>query len=272
MAEVSSRLNLYQFLQAGRIRFHAAHGTDTQPCRIFSANAAGYQYIPWPDIIIPAKILCLQQVTVRSKASQHAHGPGFPAQHFDAHTGTVGREKHKTAVMAVDLVYYAGHAFPDEESKNAYLMPVDGDSKNSRTGYGLERLYKELGSVQTRQVVCFIDACFSGATRDDKLILTGRGVAITVKDDIPQGNMVVMTSATGAETAHQYEEMHHGMFTYYLLQKLQETNGDVTLGELSSFVTKMVKRKSVIINQKMQTPTVIPSPKLQATWQTLKLN
>lgn len=182
---------------------------------------------------------------------------------------SVARECNGNATI---IFYYAGHAFPDEESKNAYLMPVDGDSKNSRTGYGLERLYKELGSVQTRQVVCFIDACFSGATRDDKLILTGRGVAITVKDDIPQGNMVVMTSATGAETAHQYEEMHHGMFTYYLLQKLQETNGDVTLGELSSFVTKMVKRKSVIINQKMQTPTVIPSPKLQATWQTLKLN
>lgn len=172
---------------------------------------------------------------------------------------------------ATIIFYYAGHAFPDEEKSTAYLMPVDGDSKNPATGYSLKKLYKELNSVQTKQVICFLDACFSGATRDDQMLIAGRGVAIKVKDEIPQGNMVVMTSATGAETAHSYEEMHHGLFTYYLLHKLQEANGDVTLGELSEYVTKMVKRKSVLINQKKQTPTVIPSPQQQGTWQNIRL-
>lgn len=172
---------------------------------------------------------------------------------------------------ATFIFYYAGHAFPDEEKSTAYLLPVDGDSKNPATGYSLEKLYQELNSVQTKQVICFLDACFSGATRDDQMLIAGRGVAIKVKDEIPQGNMVVMTSATGAETAHSYEEMHHGLFTYYLLEKLQQTKGDVSLGDLSEHVTKMVKRKSVLINQKKQTPTVIPSPKLQSTWQEIKL-
>ena len=103
------------------------------------------------------------------------------------------------------------------------------------------------------------------------MLIGGRGVAIKVKDEIPQGNMVVMTSATGAETAHSFDEMHHGLFTYYLLQKLQETKGDISLGDLSDYVTKMVKRKSVLINQKKQTPTVIPSPKMQSTWREIKL-
>lgn len=173
--------------------------------------------------------------------------------------------------QATIIFYYAGHAFPDEDKSTAYLLPIDGDSKNPSTGYSLERLYKEMNSVRAKQMVCFLDACFSGATRDDQMLITGRGVTIKVKDEIPQGNMVVMTSATGAETAHSYEEMHHGLFTYFLLQKLQETQGDVTLGDLSEYVTKMVKRKSVLINQKKQTPTVIPSPKLQATWQEMKL-
>lgn len=172
---------------------------------------------------------------------------------------------------ATIVFYYAGHAFPDEEKSTAYLLPVDGDSKNPATGYSLEKFYKEMNSVQAKQVVCFIDACFSGATRDDQMLIAGRGVAIKVKDEIPQGNMVVMTSATGAETAHSFEEMHHGLFTYYLLQKLQETQGDVTLGDLSDYVNKMVKRKSVVINKKKQTPTVIPSPQLQATWKEMKL-
>lgn len=173
--------------------------------------------------------------------------------------------------QATIVFYYAGHAFPDEERNTAYLLPVDGDSKNIATGYSLEKFYKELNSVPTRQLVCFIDACFSGATRDDQMLIGGRGVAIKVKDEIPQGNMVVMTSATGAETAHSFEEMHHGLFTYYLLQKLQETKGDISLGDLSDYVTKMVKRKSVLINQKKQTPTVIPSPQMQSTWREIKL-
>ncbi len=169
------------------------------------------------------------------------------------------------------IFYYAGHAFPDEDKNTAYLLPIDGDSKNINTGYSLEKLYKELNSVKTKSVVCFIDACFSGATREDEMLLAGRGVAIKVKDDVPLGNIVVFTSATGAETAHQYEEKGHGLFTYYLLQKLQETKGNVTLGDLSEHVRKMVRRKSVLINQKMQTPTVIPSQALQDKWQKIKL-
>lgn len=185
-------------------------------------------------------------------------------------------EQLKQAAQASDgnatiIFYYAGHAFPDEASKSGYLLPIDGDSKNTATGYSLEKLYKELNSISAKQIVCFIDACFSGTTREDNMLIAGRGVAIKVNDEIPQGNTVVMTSATGAETAHSYEEMHHGLFTYYLLEKLQQTKGNVTLGELSEYVTKMVKRKSVLINQKKQTPTVIPSPKLQTSWQNLKL-
>ena len=169
------------------------------------------------------------------------------------------------------IFYYAGHAFPDEEKSTAYLLPIDGDSKNPATGYSLEKLYSELNSVPTKSVICFLDACFSGATRDDEMLLTGRGVAIKVRDEIPQGNMIVFTSATGAETAHQFEEKGHGLFTYYLLQKLQESRGDITLGELAEYIRKMVRRKSVLINQKMQTPMVIPSPAISENWQSLKL-
>lgn len=172
---------------------------------------------------------------------------------------------------ATIIFYYAGHAFPDEDSKSGYLLPVDGDSKNIATGYSLKKLYKELNDINAKQIVCFIDACFSGATREDNMLIAGRGVAIKVNDEVPQGNMVVMTSATGAETAHSFEEMHHGLFTYYLLEKLQQSKGDVTLGELSEYVTKMVKRKSVLINQKKQSPTVIPSPTLQTVWQDIRL-
>lgn len=169
------------------------------------------------------------------------------------------------------IFYYAGHAFPDEDTKAVYLLPVDGDSKITATGYSLSKLYSELGSIQAHSMVCFIDACFSGATREGGMLTEGRGVAIKIKEDIPQGNVVVFTSATGVETAHEYKAKRHGMFTYFLLKKLQESKGDVTLGELAEYITTNVKRSSFDENGTIQTPTVIPSPKLQNTWRNIRL-
>lgn len=50
----------------------------------------------------------------------------------------------------------------------------------------------------------------------------------------------------------------HGTFTYYLLKKLQLTKGDVSLGELTDYVTQQVER-AVVTNRKSQTPMVSPS-------------
>ena len=80
-----------------------------------------------------------------------------------------------------------------------------------------------------------------------------------MRDEAPQGNLVVFTAAQGDETAYQYAEKGHGMFTYFLLKKLQESKGDVTLGELGDYLTGEVKKASVVNNNKIQTPTVIPA-------------
>jgi hypothetical protein len=55
------------------------------------------------------------------------------------------------------------------------------------------------------------------------------------------------------------------------LKKLQESSGNVTYGELSDYVTRQVKRQSVVINNKRQTPTVIPSAVLGERWANMKL-
>ena len=183
-------------------------------------------------------------------------------------------EQMKNASKANDgkldiIFYYAGHAFPDEESKTAWLLPVDGKINLNRTCYSLKQLYNDFADVNANSVVCFIDACFSGAT----LKKEGRGVAITVKDEIPPtGNIIVFTASTGNETAHQYQEKSHGLFTYYLLKKLQDSKGDVTLGELDEYITTNVKRASFEVNQNLQTPTVIKSLSFQDDeWKSIKL-
>ena len=52
---------------------------------------------------------------------------------------------------------------------------------------------------------------------------------------------------------------------------LQAAGGDVDMGTLTDYVTKQVKRQSVVINNKKQTPTVIPSQALANDWRNMKL-
>ena len=186
-------------------------------------------------------------------------------------------EKMKDLADAFDgeasvILYYAGHGFPDEKQSTAYLLPIDGNASDiTTTGYSLAKLYKDLALLKLKSSVVFLDACFSGAKREDNMLASSRGVAIKVKEEAPTGNMVVFSAAQGDETAHQMEEKGHGLFTYYLLKELQQTNGDVTLGALAEYVTKQVKRQSVVINNKKQTPTVVPSESLLNSWRDKKL-
>ena len=168
------------------------------------------------------------------------------------------------------IFYYAGHGVPSESDKAAYLLPVDASGQNTEVCLSTKRLYDTLDGLHAKRVLVFMDACFSGAQRGDGMLASARGVALKVKQDAPKGNMVVFSAATGDETAYPYKEKGHGLFTYYLLKKLQDTKGDVTLGELSEYVNKEVRRQSVVINHKSQSPTVVPADGM-SDWSNIKL-
>ena len=131
------------------------------------------------------------------------------------------------------IFYYSGHGIPDESNRTAYLLPVDGIGTDITTGYKLDDLYAALGNIPSKNVTVFMDACFSGNTRNDgkEMLVAARGVAIKARSGMPQGNMVVFSAAQSDETAYPDYEEKHGMFTYYLLKKLQEIEGNVTLQE-----------------------------------------
>lgn len=182
----------------------------------------------------------------------------------------------KNAAKALDgdcdlIVYYAGHGMPDEKTKDAYLLPVDGDPLTSESCFSLNRFYDELGAVSNGAVMVFLDACFSGAQRDGSMLSEARGVVMKPKETNPRGNMFVLSATSGQETALPYREKNHGLFTYYLLKKLQDSKGDVTLKELSEEVGRNVRRQSTLINNKPQTPQVSTSGNMSDVWQKKKL-
>jgi hypothetical protein len=175
------------------------------------------------------------------------------------------------AGQAKIIFYYAGHGMPDEADKSAYLLPVDGFSSDYETAIKLDDLYSRLTANPVQSIIVFLDACFSGSARDNVMLANARGVKIKPKTDFLKGNMIVFSAATGDETAYPYKEKQHGLFTYFLLKKLQETKGNVDYQTLSGYITENVKQQSIVVNQKSQTPQVNTSSAIQNSWQMMKL-
>lgn len=169
------------------------------------------------------------------------------------------------------IIYYCGHGIPDEKTNAAYLIPTDGKGTNSRTCYSLNELYKTLAATNAQSITYFMDACFTGANKDGSMLVAARGIARAPQKETLAGKTIVFSASSGDETAMTLDEQGHGLFTYYLLKKLQETKGDVTYGELADYIHQNVKKDAFLINEKPQTPVVATSPAIVDTWKTMKL-
>lgn len=154
------------------------------------------------------------------------------------------------------IVYYSGHGMPDEKSRRAYLLPSDGIANDPESGYALSQLYDELGELNFNASLVLLDACFSGTKRNGEMLTASKGVAIKPSEEELSGNVAVISATQGDDTAYPDDENGHGLFTYFLLKKLQETKGNVTIGDLADYISKNVKRTSVVKMSKMQSPTV----------------
>ena len=165
-------------------------------------------------------------------------------------------EKGKTNI----IVYYAGHGAPDAKTKSAYVIPYDIDPNYAKTGFSLNRLYGSLAGLQAKSVTVFIDACFSGISRNNKMLIAGaRGIIIKPESSaFSAKNMVVLAAAANDEYSASYPEKHHGLFTYYLLKELKTKAYDLPTISVRSFFNdikiQVVKRAGYL--DKQQTPSL----------------
>jgi ankyrin repeat protein len=163
------------------------------------------------------------------------------------------------------IFYYAGHGLPDEQTKEPYLIPVDVNGNDLKYAVKLAEVYKKLTENPAIKVTVFIDACFSGGARNESLVAL-RGVRVKPKEFIVGNNLVVFTSSSGDESSAAFKDKQHGMFTYYLLKKLQESKGDCSYEELEGYLKNEISLNSLLINKKQQTPQIIGSPDVLENW------
>jgi hypothetical protein len=177
----------------------------------------------------------------------------------------------KTAGEAEIVFFYAGHGLPDEVSKEPYLIPVDVSGTNLNSAVKLADVYKQFSQTGAQRITFFLDACFSGGGRDAGL-LAARSVKVKPKEELISGNMVVFTASSGEQSALPFGVEQHGMFTYFLLKKLQESKGNLTYGDLADYIKDNVSIESLRINNKEQDPTVKVSISAENVWEEWTVN
>lgn len=169
------------------------------------------------------------------------------------------------------IFYYAGHGMPDLLSEGSYLMPCDADGRDPEYMLSLAQIYNDFDSMQTKSTTVFLDACFSGTGRDGRPIYEGRYVARDAADLVSKGNTVVFSAGTGKEIANPYKEKGHGFFTYFLLDALKKSRGDISLEELGKHLSTEVAFNAKGILRADQHPMVKPSDGLGSEWKNRKL-
>ncbi len=165
------------------------------------------------------------------------------------------------------VFYYSGHGLPDEETKQAFLIPVDVNGNNPKDGISLISLYADLIKFESKKVTVVLDACFSGGARNKELVAL-KGVKVKPRIDVVPGNILVLSSSKGNESSAVYKEKQHGYFTYFLLKNLKEYHGKQAF-VLSYDLIKYNVSKEVIKINKTQTPDVMPGAIIGENWRTL---
>ncbi|MFC2114462.1 caspase family protein [Bacteroidota bacterium] len=187
----------------------------------------------------------------------------------------------------VVMVFIAGHGVLDEEL-DYYYCTYDVDFNNpSEKGINYNEIEALLDGIKALRKILFMDTCHSGEVEKDEvefvqlqneehgdITFRSSGVGIRKKEafgtvntselmkelftDLRRGTgATVISSAGGAEYAMESQKWRNGLFTYCLINGLQNKdadlnkNGNILLSELQSYIREQV----VELSNGMQMPT-----------------
>ena len=169
------------------------------------------------------------------------------------------------------IFYFAGLGATDSNTKERYLLLADGSLQTlGTTGYSVTELQNTLNSLNTVYTLVIIDAPFSNTDRNGNMLAESRGVQIAPKKIPVQGKTIFCVSSTDNETAYASKNYGHGLFTFGILQQLQQTKGEGTLKELIDNASEWTKKESMSEFKQTQTPQQTVSMEMEERWQQIK--
>lgn len=158
------------------------------------------------------------------------------------------------------VVYFSGHGMADFKTQQRGLLPYDVDP-NYSAGYDVAQLYKDLAGLGARSVTVFLDACFTGQSREHTMLRAdARPVQVVVAPSVRPAGLTIFAAASGLQISGAVAEQEHGLFTYYVLKGLggvADVNADrtLTVGELGAYLQTAVAKRAALQDRE-QTPEV----------------
>jgi hypothetical protein len=157
-------------------------------------------------------------------------------------------------------VFYSGHGYPSQDGKSLYFLPFNVDKQYlDRTSVKQKEIVSALQKVQAKSVTMFIDACYSGQTRNGEVLVAGiKPVSITTEEQAYPSEFTVITASAADQFSSASQDLKHGIFSFYLMKALEgdadeNNDGRLTSGELQRYLSDMVGRQALGLNRTQNT-------------------
>jgi uncharacterized caspase-like protein len=159
------------------------------------------------------------------------------------------------------VIYVATHGTPraiDSAGGANYLVTYDTEAYSGAqfnedalyaTAYPMVELANAVATrMKALRTVVFLDTCYSGGaagsgapSTTEKLANTGPSEAMLTHMSLGTGR-IVMSASQNDEESLESNQLHHGYFTYYLLQALKNGKGMTPLSQVYSSVAQQVSQ------------------------------
>ncbi len=165
------------------------------------------------------------------------------------------------------IIFFAGHGLASNDGKELYILPQDSDPDLlDRTALSRTELFKQIIDLNPKSVTMFMDTCYSGISRDEKMLLaSARPVRIVANEEegIPD-NFTIFSASQLDQISSGIKEAKHGIFSYYLMKGLEgnaDANKDrnITNGELLAYMDENVSQKASELGRQ-QNPSFVGDP------------
>ena len=162
-------------------------------------------------------------------------------------------DNKKSAAKDTLLFYYSGHGIPTRSGSTVLASSeVDPDSPN-RKGFSSDELTNLIQDSVAIRIVEILDCCYSGSakvgkgTEDAAATLGTAALENNARMLQQQGEgKCLLAASQAAQEAYGLEEKGHSIFTYYLLEGLNQnkksvdSNGAVTPHTLGNYVYREI--------------------------------
>jgi hypothetical protein len=119
------------------------------------------------------------------------------------------------------VVYYAGHGYEMEDTKEGYWIPSDGSTTSPDNWISNTDINKMLTNIPAKQMMVVSDSCFSGALTNEEKVSSVITSVETPAEILGKRSVLVMSSG-GEEPVMDEGRDGHSIFAWHLIDKVSK--------------------------------------------------